>query len=171
MKKLLFIIPLFACLCSCSPHKQLARLLEKHPELHRDSTIIYHDTIVMPGIEEHIFITYEQMDSLKAEASTTQNQAQNSSTAVSVVAGKASASLAATDKGVWLTAKQAGDTVFVEVEKQVPVYLTEKQIVEKPLSKWQHFCIRMGWIFIVLILIGSVFQLIKLYNKLKNKKL
>lgn len=171
MRKLLFVIPLFAFLCSCSPQKQLARLLEKHPELHRDSIVVFHDTIIRPGVRDSIYITNNIIDSLQAVASTTPMSEQNSSKATSVVAGNATAILSATSNGFWLKAEQKSDTVYIDIEKEVPVYLTEIKEVEKPLSKWQHFCLRMGWIFIVLILLGMVFQLIRFYNKPKTEKL
>lgn len=148
-------------MCSCSPHKQLARILSKHPELHRDSVVVYHDTITMPGVRDSIYITNHTIDSLQAVASTTSMSEQKSSNATSVVAGNATAILSATSNGFWLKAEQKPDTVFIDIEKEIPVYLTEIKEVEKPLSKWQTYKMQMGVMLMVLLGIGIVLNLIK----------
>lgn len=160
MKKLLFLI-ISILLCSCSPHRQLARILLKHPELHRDSVVVYHDTITMPGVRDSIYITNHTIDSLQAVASTTSMSEQKSSNATLVVAGNATAILSATSNGFWLKAEQKPDTVFIDIEKEVPVYLTEIKEVEKPLSKWQTYKMQMGVMLMVLLGIGIVLNLIK----------
>lgn len=148
-------------MCSCSPHKQLARILQKHPELHRDSIVFFHDTITMPGVRDSIYITNHTIDSLQAVASTTSMSEQNSSNATSVVAGNATAILSATSNGFWLKAEQKTDTVYVEVKKSIPTYITEIKEVEKPLTKWQTFKQQMGVMLMVLLGIGIVLNLIK----------
>lgn len=160
MKKLLFFI-MSILLCSCSPHKQLARILQKHPELHRDSIVVFHDTITMPGVRDSIYITNHTIDSLQAVASTTSMSEQKSSNATSVVAGNATAILSATSNGFWLKAEQKTDTVYVEVKKSIPTYITEIKEVEKPLTKWQTFKQQMGVMLMVLLGIGIVLNLIK----------
>lgn len=155
-------------MCSCSPHKQLARILQKHPELHRDSVVVFHDTITMPGVRDSIYITNHTIDSLQAVASTTSMSEQNSSNATSVVAGNATAILSTTSNGFWLKAEQKPDTVYVEVKKSIPTYITEIKEVEKPLTKWQTFKQQMGVMFMVLIGVGTILQLIKyLINRYK----
>lgn len=155
-------------MCSCSPHKQLARILQKHPELHRDSVVVFHDTITMPGVRDSIYITNHTIDSLQAVASTTSMSEQKSSNATSVVAGNSTAILSATSNGFWLKAEQKTDTVYVEVKKSIPTYITEIKEVEKPLTKWQTFKQQMGVMLMVLIGVGTILQLIKyLINRYK----
>lgn len=167
MKRFAHIALLALMLCSCAPHRQLARLLARHPELHRDSTVVLHDTVVIAAEHESEFIPYAFVDSLRTVAHTAQADAQKSSTAMSVVAGRATALLSVDSAGLWLTAVQRADTVHIEVTKEVPVYFTRKEVVQAPITRWQRFKMRMGVLFIVLLCCLTAYQAARIIYKLK----
>ena len=64
-------------------------------------------------------------------------------------------------EGILPADKLPENVEIIDIEKEIPVYLTEIKEVEKPLSKWQTYKMQMGVMFMVLLGIGIVLNLIK----------
>ncbi len=59
-----YILFLVLILASCTPQRQLARLLARHPELKRDSIIVIHDTNVTPYVQSSTGFTLEDLNDM-----------------------------------------------------------------------------------------------------------
>ena len=55
-----YILFLVLILASCTPQRQLARFLARHPELKRDSIIVIHDTMEDTNDNDNIENRYDE---------------------------------------------------------------------------------------------------------------
>lgn len=155
---------LSALLAACSPQLRLARLIERHPELHRDSIVVLHDTVVRDAVSDSIYITRAEIAGMQAAAGTAQTNAHNEQEAASVVAGKAAAVLRAdTAGGFWLYARQAADTIVLCDTLQIPVYYTKT--VARPPTKWEAFRMQMGSVFIGVLAVFLLLATLRIVRK------
>lgn len=163
MRRLLFTILPLLLLASCSPQKQLTRLLNRHPELRQDSIITIRDTIVIEPVAAEISFTLDDLISV-AQQPDTANADSDPPSGISVSAGGAVATIYQKDGLFTLRAQQKQDTIFIERIKTVPAYYTKTAIkeveVKKPYSRFVKFLIGSGaaiWlILLILITIGIV---------------
>lgn len=52
------ILFLLALLCACSPQKRINRILNRHPELKRDTVLTYYDTVKIPGFRTDTLVNW-----------------------------------------------------------------------------------------------------------------
>ena len=146
------------CFCSCSPQKQLANLLAKHPELRQDTILRIDTFFVMPADSNSITFTIDDLLALDVD-STAPNPANSNITSdnssISVATNGCDASITHNANGSYtLNLKQKPDTITVEKEIQVPVYLTKTEYKDKivyQMNKWQTFCYVLGCILFFLL--------------------
>lgn len=164
MRRLLFTILPLLLLASCSPQKQLTRLLNRHPELRQDSIITIRDTIVIEPVAAEITFTLDDLISV-AQQPDTANADSDSPSGISVSAGGAVATIYPKDGHFMLHAEQRIDTIYIERIEKVPAYFTKtitKQVeVPKPYNKFIKFLIGSGGFFWILIITLIVLVIIK----------
>lgn len=155
MKKILNII--FALLlCACSPQKQLANLLQKHPELQRTDTLVLNDTIILEPARAEIEISKAELQELLASEPTAEQNQNIERKEFSVSVGNSLATLSAREGKIYLSAEQKTDTIFIEREIQVPTFLTATEYRDKEVYKlhwWQKPIYWLGWLFLLIIII------------------
>ena len=165
MKRLWPIFSFMLLLASCSPQKQLVRLLERHPELRQDSIVTFHDTIVIEPAAAEIAFTLDDLISVAQQPDTVNADSAATPAGITVSAGGAVATLYPKDGHFMLHAEQRIDTIYIEHVKKVPAYYTKtitKQVeVPKPYNKFIKFLIGSGGFFWLLIITLIVLGIIK----------
>ena len=173
MKKLLAICCIASLLCSCAAEKRLARFLQRHPELQRIDTVVFHDTITLPADSNALVLTLSDlvaMDSIASAAKTedTDSVASNT-TSASVSTDRSKAALQALGNGNFkLSTTAPPDTIYLEKEVPVPHLVTEYKDKEVPVYKlkwWQQPLIWTGAFALLYIIIRLVLQIIAKYVK------
>ena len=177
MKKLLYILTCLTLLCSCSAEKRLAHLLEKHPELHRDSVYIVDTFFTSVPDTNSVTFTIEQLQSMLDQAgtvalgdSTNPTSANNSNapgvfTPISAETSGCLATITPNADGTFnLNAIQKPDTIFIVDSIPTPVYYTayKDKIVYK-MNNAQTFFFGLGILLIVIIAIALVIKIVKLF--------
>lgn len=164
MKKTLVIIISAMLLCSCAAEKQLARLLQKHPELQYVDTTYVHDTIVLPQETSTIDVSLSDliaMDSIANATSDTTAQATDSLLpTVSVATDRSEAAILAKGNGIFgVTSTAEKDTIIRTDTIYQPRYITQYKDREVPVYKqkwWQEICTSIGIITLVLLILVAV---------------
>ena len=167
MKRFLVYILIF--LAACTPQRQLARLLNRHPELQRDSVITFRDTIITPYVKTAEPFTLEDLNVLintKHALPWPDSSNADNKIGITAVANGARASIIATENGFELVAEQLPDTNALEHKVVVPTYITREIKTEKPISQWKIFLMYLGGIFILEMLLKTVVYLLKHFSKL-----
>lgn len=167
MKRFIFYILIF--LASCTPQRQLARLLNRHPELQRDSVITFRDTIITPYVkiaEPFTLADLNELTKIKHALPWPDSSNADNKIGITAVANGARASIIATENGFALVAEQLPDTNALEHKVVVPTYITKHIKTEKPIPQWKVFLMYLGGIFILELLLKSVVYLLKHFYKL-----
>jgi len=138
MKKILLIVSVLF-LAACSPQKQLARLLKKHPELLQKDTIYYKDTFFVPEIKLDTFFKIN-FDTIFFEKENLKIQ------------------LIKNDSIIYLKATKQTDTIFIE--KKIPI---EKIIYKKT------FDIGFAEIFYFVVIFFFIIAVLSLIIKILKK--
>lgn len=170
MKRFLVYILIF--LASCTPQRQLARLLNRHPELQQDSVITFRDTIITPYLKTAESFTLEDLQNLQeqnlnkhvlpwSDSSNADNKI-----GITAVANGARASIIKTERGFQLVAEQLPDTNALEHKVIVPTYITKEIKTEVPIGQWKIFLMYLGGIFILELLLKTVVYVIQRFYKL-----
>ena len=161
MKKLLAIIVIATLLGSCAAEKQLARFLQKHPELQRVDTTFIHDTIIQEKEVSTTKITLEEllaMDSIaKANRDSVGNTADHIQPTVSAATDRSHAALKANgDKTFDLESTAPQDTIVRTDTVYQPYYITEYKDREVTVYKqtwWQELLTSIGTIALITLII------------------
>lgn len=161
MKKLLAIIVIATLLGSCAAEKQLARFLQKHPELQRVDTTFIHDTIIQEKEVSTTKITLEEllaMDSIaKANKDSVGNTADHIQPTVSAATDRSHAALKANgDKTFDLESTAPQDTIVRTDTVYQPHYITEYKDREVTVYKqtwWQELLTSIGTIALITLII------------------
>lgn len=161
MKKLLAIIVIATLLGSCAAEKQLARLLQKHPELQRVDTTFIHDTIIIEKEVSTTKITLEEllaMDSIaKANRDSVGKTADHTKPTVSAATNRSHAALKANgDKTFDLESTAPQDTIVRTDTVYQPHYITEYKDREVTVYKqtwWQELLTSIGTIALITLII------------------
>ena len=167
MKRFLIYILIF--LAACTPQRQLARLLNRHPELQRDSVITFRDTIIMPYVKVVESFTLEDLNALtKTKHALPWSDSSNADNKIGItaVANGARASIIATETGFALVAEELPDTNAPERKVIVPTYITKEIKTEMPIPQWKIFLMYLGGIFILEMLLKTVFYVLQRFYKL-----
>lgn len=168
MKRFLVYILIF--LAACTPQRQLARLLQRHPELQKDSVITFHDTIFTPYVKTAESFTFEDLQNLqdtnKHALPWSDLSNADHKTGITAVANGARASIIATETGFQLVAEQLPDTNALERSVVVPTYITKEIKTEVPIPQWKIFLMYLGGIFILEMLLKIVVFALKHFSKL-----
>lgn len=186
MKKLIYILTLATLLCSCSAEKRLAHLLERHPELHKDTVYVIDTCFIYEADTNSVRFTIDDLIAL-------QNQLQNQTLPDSVALGTEdhdpleannstpqdhTNSISAENKGSLasitpnadgsfnLNAITKPDTVYLKKEIPIPVYFTKTRdkIVYK-MNQAQTFFFGLGILFLVIIAIALALKIAKFFMK------
>lgn len=179
---LTLIVTFIACIISCSPQKQLADILLKHPELQRDSVVKIHKVYVQQAQTSATNFTINDLKALTDSAhqctlDTAPETAENNyhqPISISANTSGCSANITANANGSFnLNIKQKPDTIHITDSIKVPVYYTDTQYVIKEvnvLSKNQKFFYNTGitfWtalaILILVIILSRIYQYKKLH--------
>lgn len=192
MRPFTFILT-FLLLVACSPQKQLARFLTKHPELHRIDTLTIHDTIYMEGAKKSKNITPEKLDSMlqAAQKESTQQTSQGKTTqkasagadtslsekqqrndkATTVEVNGAAATLTANADGSFtLEAERRPDTIPIKNTVPVPTYYTDtkiEQVIVYKMKKAEKFFFGIGIAVAIICAIILVWWIFKRFYKIK----
>lgn len=161
MKKLLAIIVIATLLGSCAAEKQLARLLQKHPELQRVDTTFIHDTIIIEKEVSTTKITLDEllaMDSIaKANRDSVGKTADHTKPTVSAATNRSHAALKANgDKTFDLESTAPQDTIVRTDTIYQPHYITEYKDREVTVYKqtwWQELLTSIGTIALITLII------------------
>ncbi len=150
MRKILFLL-LIGSLTACSPQYRFRQLLAQHPELYpRDSVIQLTDTLF---IKSDSAVTHFNADTLKVDRPIVVSTAHTNAIVKRI-----------NDKTFTLKTKQRPDTVTVEKEVKVPVYITEKQKEYIPvyqMNRNQRLFYKIGVATVVLMLFGALLFFMK----------
>ena len=147
-----YILFLVLILASCTPQRQLARLLARHPELKRDSIVIIHDTIVTPYVQSSTGFTLEDLNNMLQKSRAHDSLGSSNAdikTGITAIADHARASIVADNGQFRLIAEQLPDTTALEHKAVIPTYITEIQKKPTPIPSWKVFLMYLGGIFII----------------------
>ncbi len=167
---------LIACLCGCSPQKQLARLLAQHPELHTDSIYKIDTFYIQPADSSTITFTIDDLRHLVDTAADLDSvniiSKGNSPLYLSTATQSSSATVTANADGSFsLNLKQKPDTIHITDSIKIPVYITDTQteyITIYQQTKWQKFCYNLGLtLFIMVILFIILFIILRILKYYK----
>lgn len=165
MKKILYITILLSIL-SCSPQRQLAKLLERHPELHRDSVIKIDTFYITKAEQNSVQFTINDLLALSGDSiSNAPDSAENyyqSKNSISAETSGCNANITANADGSFnLNIKQKPDTIHIIDTLDIPVYITNTEYKDKivfEMTKWQAFFYKIGTTFIfTLVLLLIIF--------------
>lgn len=161
-----YILFLVLILASCTPQRQLARLLACHPELKRDSIVIIHDTIVTPYVQSSTGFTLEDLNDMLQMSSAHDSLGSSNAdikTGITAVADHARASIVADNGQLRLIAEQLPDTNPFQHKAVIPTYTTEIQKIPTPIPSWKVFLMYLGGIFILEMALRLVVFILKKY--------
>ena len=161
-----YILFLVLILASCTPQRQLARLLARHPELKRDSIIVIHDTIVTPYVQSSTVFTLEDLNDMLQMSSAHDSLGSSNAdikTGITAIADHARASIVADYGQLRLIAEQLPDTTALEHKAVIPTYVTEIQKIPTPIPSWKVFLMYLGGIFILEMALRLVVFIFKKY--------
>src|SRR5574344_1728795 len=159
-----YILFLVLILASCTPQRQLARLLARHPELKRDSIIIIHDTIITPYVQSSTGFTLEDLNDMLQKSRERDSLGLSNAeikTGITTVADHARASIVAHKGKLRLVAEQLPDTNALQQKAIIPTYTTEIQKIPTPIPSWKVFLMYLGGIFILEMLLRLVVFILK----------
>lgn len=159
-----YILFLVLILASCTPQRQLARLLARHPELKRDSIIVIHDTIVTPYVQSSTVFTLEDLNDMLQMSSAHDSLGSSNAdikTGITAIADHARASIVADYGQLRLIAEQLPDTNPFQHKAVIPTYTTEIQKIPTPIPSWKVFLMYLGGIFIIELLLRLVVFILK----------
>ncbi|MDD3491021.1 MAG: hypothetical protein PHR62_14180 [Paludibacter sp.] len=159
-----YILFLVLILASCTPQRQLARLLARHPELKRDSIIVIHDTIVTPYVQSSTVFTLEDLNDMLQMSSAHDSLGSSNAdikTGITAIADHARASIVADYGQLRLIAEQLPDTTPFQHKAVIPTYTTEIQKIPTPIPSWKVFLMYLGGIFIIELLLRLVVFILK----------
>ena len=161
-----YILFLVLILASCTPQRQLARLLARHPELKRDSIIVIHDTIVTPYVQSSTVFTLEDLNDMLQMSSAHDSLGLSNAdikTGITAIADHARASIVADNGQLRLIAEQLPDTTPFLHKAVIPTYTTEIQKIPTPIPSWKVFLMYLGGIFILEMALRLVVFILKKY--------
>ena len=161
-----YILFLVLILASCTPQRQLARLLARHPELKRDSIIVIHDTIITPYVQSSTGFTLEDLNDMLQKSRAHDSLGSSNAdikTGITTVADHARASIVAGNGKLRLIAEQLPDTTALEHKAVIPTYITEIQKIPTPIPSWKVFLMYLGGIFIIEMALRLVVFIFKKY--------
>lgn len=161
MKRFFFIVAAVLCV-SCSPQRQLARLLASYPELKRDSVVVLRDTTITAYAQATTTFTIEDLNQMlqASRANDTLDLSKaDHKTGITAVADHARASIVAENGKLKLIAEQTPDTIVLEQTVTIPVYTTE--VKEKELTGWQRFKISIGSTCLGILACGLIFFFVR----------
>jgi hypothetical protein len=153
-------------LASCTPQRQLARLLARHPELKRDSIIVIHDTIITPYVQSSTGFTLEDLNDMLQKSRERDSLGLSNAdikTGITAIADHARASIVADNGKLRLIAEQLPDTTTLEHKAVIPTYITEIQKIPTPIPSWKVFLMYLGGIFILEMALRLVVFILKKY--------
>ena len=159
-----YILFLVLILASCTPQRQLARLLARHPELKRDSIIVIHDTIVTPYVQSSTVFTLEDLNNMLQKSRERDSLGLSNAdikTGITAIADHARASIVADNGQLRLIAEQLPDTNPFQHKAVIPTYITEIQKIPTPIPSWKVFLMYLGGIFIIELLLRLVVFILK----------
>ena len=161
-----YILFLVLILASCTPQRQLARLLARHPELKRDSIIVIHDTIITPYVQSSTGFTLEDLNDMLQKSRAHDSLGSSNAdikTGITTVADHARASIVAHKGNLRLVAEQLPDTTPFQHKAVIPTYTTEIQKIPTPIPSWKVFLMYLGGIFIIELVLRLVVFILKKY--------
>ena len=161
-----YILFLVLILASCTPQRQLARLLARHPELKRDSIIVIHDTIITPYVQSSTGFTLEDLNDMLQKSRAHDSLGSSNAeikTGITAIADHARASIVADNGKLRLIAEQLPDTTALEHKAVIPTYITEIQKIPTPIPSWKVFLMYLGGIFILEMALRLVVFILKKY--------
>ena len=161
-----YILFLVLILASCTPQRQLARLLARHPELKRDSIIVIHDTIITPYVQSSTGFTLEDLNDMLQKSRERDSLGLSNAdikTGITAIADHARASIVAHKGNLRLVAEQLPDTTPFQHKAVIPTYTTEIQIIPTPIPSWKVFLMYLGGIFIIELVLRLVVFILKKY--------
>lgn len=159
-----YILFLVLILASCTPQRQLVRLLARHPELKRDSVIVIHDTIITPYVESSTGFTLEDLNDMLQKSREHESLGSSNAdikTGITAIADHARASIVAENGNLRLIAEQLPDTNALEHKAIIPTYTTEIQKIPTPIPSWKVFLMYLGGIFIIEMALRLVVFILK----------
>ena len=159
-----YILFLVLILASCTPQRQLARLLARHPELKRDSIIVIHDTIVTPYVQSSTVFTLEDLNNMLQKSRERDSLGLSNAdikTGITAIADHARASIVADNGQLRLIAEQLPDTNPFQHKAVIPTYITEIQKIPTPIPSWKVFLMYLGGIFIIELVLRLVVFILK----------
>lgn len=177
MKKLFYILTCLTLLCSCSAEKQLAHLLAKHPELHKDTVYVVDTFLVYPADTATTTFTIDQLQNLLASLdSTALGDEQHPTDANNSTQPGTNAQISAENSGsiASITPNADGsfnlnvvtkpDTIFIRDSIPIPVYYTEyKDKIVYKMNGAQTFFFRLGILLLAIIIIIIGIKIAKLF--------
>jgi len=161
-----YILFLVLILASCTPQRQLARLLAHHPELKRDSIIVIHDTIITPYVQSSTGFTLEDLNDMLQKSRERDSLGLSNAdikTGITAIADHARASIVADNGKLRLVAEQLPDTNALQQKAVIPTYTTEIQKIPTPIPSWKVFLMYLGGIFIIEMALRLVVFILKKY--------
>lgn len=190
MRKIIYILTLATLLCSCSAEKQLARLLERHPELHTDTVYVIDTFFVLVPDTNTVRFTLDDLAALQAQLQEGQEQqdkqdsvalgtedqnpfeANNSTqpqkpTQISAENKGSLASITPNADGSFnLHAITKPDTVYIKKKIPIPIYFTKTRdkIVYK-MTNVQTSFFTIGIMAVILIVGVFILKIFNVYKK------
>ena len=161
-----YILFLVLILASCTPQRQLARLLARHTELKRDSIIVIHDTIITPYVQSSTGFTLEDLNDMLQKSRERDSLGLSNAdikTGITAIADHARASIVADNGQLRLIAEQLPDTNPFQHKAVIPTYITEIQKIPTPIPSWKVFLMYLGGIFIIELVLRLVVFVLKKY--------
>lgn len=135
-RQLFFLIPVLAVAVSCSPQQRMIRLVERHPELVKDSVVGLSVRIPVPALSLDTSLRYQKEARIPVET------------------GAFTGFVRVRDSVVDLELKTRPDTVSFDTGFTFPVIEVEKKVKEKVVKRGS------GGLWVVLLLFFLMFFLI-----------
>ncbi len=157
---LLILIPL--CI-SCTPQRQLAVLLARHPELARDTTLVVTQQVITPADSAYIDFNIAELSGLAAQRhSPEQSRTRNNDLTVQTAAG-AIATISATSEDKYrLQVRTPTDTIHYRDTITLPAYTTRIEYRDKIVNQMNNAQSFFFWIGIIALALATLALVIRI---------
>ena len=155
MKNLILSIPILF-LCCCSPQRQFARLIARHPELHaNDSLLKITETFILEKDSAEVRFLAHDISQIMSE--------------INVETPQTKAILTKLNDTIYsLKTILKTDTLTITKHIEVPTYYTKTQTIIKevdaPLKRWQKSLISCGIITLLLLISTIITKIYKFFK-------
>ena len=164
---LLLLLPL--CI-SCTPQRQLAVLLARHPELAHDTSLVVTQQLIVPADSAYIDFNIAELSGLAAQRhSPEQSRTRNNDLAVETASGATATISAIREDKYRLQVRTRTDTIHYRDTITLPAYTTRieyRDRVVNEMNQGQSFFFWLGIIALALVVLAIVIRIVLRFVKI-----